>query len=101
MFKYSLAMLAFSAIPAMATDNLVSTHKVRFDQVSFTCGEITRSGKVVRFIRSDPEAKYVPEFRPAANDPLAKSWDITYRIICEGGYRQPTITPYWGEGFIY
>ena len=80
---------------------LVSTHKVRFDQVSFTCGEITQSGKVVRFIRSDPGAKYIPEFRPAASDPLAKSWDITYRIICEGGYRQPSITPYWGEGFIY
>ena len=103
MFKYALALLALTTIPAMATDNIVSTHEVRFKQVSFTCGEINQSGKVVRFIRSDPSAKYIPEFRPAADDPLTKSWDITYRIICEGGYQQPSITLYSGstEGSVY
>ena len=102
MFKYALATLALTSVPA-AAENIISSHAVRFDQVSFTCGEINQLGKVVRFIRSDPGAKYIPEFRPAADDPLAKSWDITYRIICEGGYQQPSITLYSGgiEGSVY
>ena len=36
MLKHSLAILALTTIPAMAADNIVSTHEVRFDQVSFT-----------------------------------------------------------------
>jgi len=95
MFKHSLAILALTTLPAMAAD-VVSSHEVRFDQVSFTCGEMNQAGKVVRFIRSDPGAKYIQEVQPAADDPLAKSWDITYRIICEGGYQQP-ITAHSGS----
>ena len=89
MLKHSLAILAISTIPAMAADSVVSSHDVQFDQVSFTCGEMNQGGKVVRFIHSDPGAKYIQEVQPAADDPLAKSWDITYRIICEGGYQHP------------
>ncbi len=96
MLKHSLAILALTTIPAMAADNIVSTHEVRFDQVSFTCGEMSQGGKVVRFIHSNPGAKYIQEFQPAADDPLAKSWDVTYRIICEGGYQQP-ITAHAGS----
>ena len=48
MLKHSLAILAISTIPAMAADNIVSSHDVRFDQVSFTCGEMNQAGKVVR-----------------------------------------------------
>ncbi len=92
MLKHSLAILAITTIPAMASDTVVSSHDVSFDQVSFTCGEVNQSGKVVRFIHTNPGAKYIPEFQPAADDPLAKSWDITYRIICEGGYQQSNIT---------
>ncbi len=89
MLKHSLAILALTTLPAMAADTVVSSHEVRFDQVAFTCGEINQGGKVVRFIHSDPGAKYIQEIQPAADDSLAKSWDITYRIICEGGYNQP------------
>jgi len=96
MLKHSLAILAISTIPAMAADNIVSSHDVRFDQVSFTCGEMNEGGKVVRFMRSNPGTKYIQEVQPAADDPLAKSWDITYRIICEGGYQQP-ITAHAGS----
>lgn len=96
MLKYSLAILAVTTIPGMAAENVVSSHEVRFDQVSFTCGEISQGGKVVRFIHSNPGAKYIQEFQPAADDALAKSWDITYRIICEGGYQQP-ITAHAGS----
>ena len=56
------------------------------------CGEMkASSGKVIRFIHSTPSAKYIPEFEPAATDPMAKNWDITYRIIYEGAI-QPPIT---------
>ncbi len=89
MLKHSLAILALTTLPAMAADTVVSSHEVQFDQVAFTCGEMNQAGKVVRFIRSDPGAKYIQEFQPAADDPLAKSWDITYRIICEGGFQKP------------
>ncbi len=88
MFKQALAVLLLTATPLTA-GTVVSSHEVRFEQVAFTCGEINQGGKVVRFMHSDPGAKYIPEFQPAADDPLAKSWDITYRIICEGGYQQP------------
>lgn len=96
MLKQSLAILALTTIPAMAADNIVSSNEVRFDQVAFTCGEIDQNGKVVRFIRSNPGAKYIQEFQPAADDHLAKSWDITYHIVCEGGYHQP-ITAHAGS----
>ncbi len=90
MLKHSLAILIATAVPAMAADNVLSSHKVQFEHESFICGELkAASGKVVRFIHSTPPAKYVPEFEPAATDPLAKSWDITYRIICDGAMRPP------------
>jgi hypothetical protein len=41
----------------------------------------------VRYIHTNPGAKYIPEHELAAGHPLAKSWDITYRIICEGGWK--------------
>ena len=88
MLKHSLAILIATAVPAMAADNVLSSHEVRFEQESFICGQINDSGKVRRFIHSTPPAKYIPEF---ATDPMAKSWDITYRIICEGAI-QPPIT---------
>jgi hypothetical protein len=91
MLKHSLAILIATAVPAMAADNVLSSHEVRFEQESFICGQINDSGKVRRFIHSTPTAKYIPEFEPAATDPIAKSWDITYRIICEGAI-QPPIT---------
>ena len=91
MLKHSLAILMATAVPAMAADNVLSSHVVSFEQESFTCGQINNSGKVRRFIHSTPTAKYIPEFEPAATDPMAKSWDITYRIICEGAI-QPPIT---------
>jgi hypothetical protein len=87
MLKKALAVLIVTATPALASGAVVSSHEVRFDQISFTCGEMNQGGKVVRFIHSNPGAKYIPELQPAASDPLAKSWNITYRIICEDGYR--------------
>jgi hypothetical protein len=91
MLKHSLAILIATAVPATAADNVLSSHEVRFEQEDFICGKINDSGKVRRFIHSTPPAKYIPEFEPAATDPMAKSWDITYRIICEGAI-QPPIT---------
>jgi hypothetical protein len=85
MLKHALAVLIATSVPALASDAVVSSHEVRFDQIAFTCGEMKSGGKIVRFIHATPSAKYIPEVRPAPGDPLAKSWDITYRIICEGG----------------
>ncbi len=48
--------------------------------------------KSADFIHSIPQAKYIPELEPRAGDPLAPSWMITYRIICEAGYRRPNLT---------
>ncbi len=89
MLKYPLAILIATAVPAMAADNVVSSHVVRFEKESFICGQIKDAGKVRRFIHSTPTAKYIPELEPAATDPTAKSWDITYRIICEGDTQLP------------
>lgn len=91
MLKLSLAILISTIVPAMAANNVLSSHEVRFEQETFICGQTNVSGTVRRFIHSIPTAKYIPEFEPAASDPLAKSWDITYRIICEGAI-QPPIT---------
>ena len=87
------AVLTAAPIPAAAADT-VSTHTVQFDKVSFMCGEANESGKVVRFIHATPEAKYLPEYEPDATDPLAKSWGIIYRNICERGAHQPTLAAY-------
>ena len=87
MFKHSLAILIATTIPAMAANNVLSSHELRFEQETFVCGTMEDSGKVRRFIHSTPVAKYVPEFEPAAEDPLFPSWIITYRIICEGGFQ--------------
>ena len=78
--------------PARAADTILSSRTVQFDQVSFTCGETNDSGKVVRFIRAAPALKYLPEFEPAATDPLSKSWNIVYRNICDRGASQPSLT---------
>ena len=91
MLKHSLVILIATAVPAMAADTVLSSHVVRFEQQSFICGQISDSGTGRRFIHSTPTAKYIAEFEPAATDSMAKSWDITYRIICEGAI-QPPIT---------
>ena len=88
MLKQTLAVLVVTTVPALAADTVVSSHEVRFDRVSFVCEEKNEFGKLVRFIHTTPGARYIPEHELAADDPLAKSWDISYRIICEGGYRQ-------------
>jgi hypothetical protein len=88
MLKHALAILTVTTVPAMASGNVISSHEVRFDQVTFECGKTNEAGKAARFIRTNPGTKYIPEQELSANDPLAKSWDITYRIICEGGWKQ-------------
>ncbi len=92
MLKTSVAILIATTAPTLAADKVVSRHEVRFQDQTFICGEIKDRGKIRRFIHSIPEAKYIPEFEPQADDPLAKSWLITYRIICEGGFRRPNLT---------
>ncbi len=57
MLKHSLAILAITSIPAMAADGVVSSHDVRFDQVSFTCGEMNQ-GRQGRALHSfEPRRK--------------------------------------------
>ncbi len=97
MFKSSIAILIAATIPAMAASNVVSRHEVRYEDQTFICGKIEHRGAVRRFIQSIPPAKYIPEFEPRAGDPLAESWLITYRIICEGGYQQPNLTAKLGR----
>jgi hypothetical protein len=92
MLKASIALAIATTTSASAANNVVFRREVRFQDQTFICGEIKVRGKVRRFIHSIPEAKYIPEFGPRAGDPLAPSWQITYRIICEEGYRQPHLT---------
>jgi hypothetical protein len=93
MLKPALAILVTTTIPAMAAGKILSIREVRFEHESFICGEIkASSGRVVRFIRSTPPAKYIPEYEPSARDPLAKSWAITYRIICGGNAQGQKLT---------
>ena len=92
MLKASIAILIAATTPALAANTVVFRHEVRFQDQTFICGEIKAGAKFRRFIHSIPEAKYIPEFEPQPGDPLAQSWQITYRIICEGGYRRPNLT---------
>ena len=92
MLRASIAILIATTISALAANNVVFRHEVRFQDQTFICGEIKERGKTRRFVHSIPEAKYIPEFEPRAGDPLARSWQITYRIICEEGYRPPPLT---------
>ncbi len=85
-----LAALIVMTVPALA-DDIVARHEVHFDHLPFVCGEKNESGKVVRFMHLTPTLMYLPENELTPSDPLAKSWDIAYRIFCEGDY-QPTET---------
>ena len=87
MLKRALAILSVTTLPALASDHVAASHEVRFDQVTFECGQKNEAGKTVRYIHTTPGAKYIPEQELAANHPLVKTWDITYRIICEGGWK--------------
>ncbi len=81
----SAAHLLFIAatVPAMGEETLSASHTVQFREASFTCGDTNQSGKVVRFMRATPASKFLPEYSPSESDPLAKTWDIIYRNICE------------------
>ncbi len=97
MLKSFIAILIGTTIPASAADNVISRHEVSFEGQTFICGKIEDRGDVRRFIHSIPQAKYIPEFEPSANDPLARSWLITYRIICEGGYHRSNLASHGGR----
>jgi hypothetical protein len=92
MLKASIAILIATTTSLPAANTVVFKHEVRFQDQTFICGEIEDRGKIQRFIHSIPEAKYIPEFEPKAGHPLARSWQITYRIICEEGYRRSPLT---------
>jgi hypothetical protein len=55
----SLAALVVTG-PALA-DDVVASHEVHFDHLSFVCGQKNESGKVVRFMHSTPALKDLPE----------------------------------------
>jgi hypothetical protein len=93
----SLVILIAIAVPAMAADNAQLGREVQFEGQSFTCGKIQDAGKERYFIHSTPAAKYIPEFQPASDDPLAKSWILTYRIICEGRDQQSNLIAHSGS----
>jgi hypothetical protein len=98
MFTHTLAILIATTVPALAGGKIISVHEVRFEHESFICGKVkAASGKVVRFIHSTPPAKYISEYEPAARYPQAKSWDMIYRVICEGGYQRPNLTSRLGH----
>ena len=92
MVKTSIAILIATTTSALAANTVVFRHEVRFQGQTFICGEIKDRGKIRQFIHSIPEAKYIPELEQQASDPLAKSWQITYRVICEKSYRRPNLT---------
>lgn len=92
MLKSSLAILIATLTPASAANNALTRHEVHYEDQTFICGSMRQGGKIRRFIQSIPPAKYIPEYEPPAGDPLAPSWMITYRIICEGGNEQPSVT---------
>ena len=71
MLKTSVAILIATAL-TLAADKVVSRHEVRFQDHTFICGEIKNLGKIRQFIHSIPEAKYIPEFEPQADDPSPK-----------------------------
>ncbi len=91
MRKLALAIL-IATTPAVAANDVVSRHEVQFQGETFICGQINVGGKIRHYIHSIPQAKYIPEYEPSASDPLARSWLITYRIICEGGSMRPNLT---------
>lgn len=97
MLKSSLALLIATAAPALAADHGAAKHEVRFEDQTFICGSVSEGGKIRRFIHSIPPAKYIPELEPRTSDPLAPSWRITYRIICEGGHERPNLTAHLGR----
>jgi hypothetical protein len=136
------------AFPALAAD-IVSSHEVRSDQVTFVCGEKNDFGKGVRFMHATRGAKYIslflvvlffssagqaqqlgngeryqtypyykeificgetpekdgkrrrligepyepriPMLEPKKDDPIWKSWDLIFKIICKNFYQQPNI----------
>jgi hypothetical protein len=97
MLKVSIAILIATTTSALAANTVVFRHEVRFQDQIFICGEVQDRGKIRRYIYSIPETKYIPEVEPRAGDPLAQSWQITYRIICEGDYRRPHLTAHLGR----
>ncbi len=88
----ALTLMLATTIPAFAADKVVSRHEVRYQDQIFICGEVKDKGRIRRYIHSIPEAKYIPELEPRASDPLAKSWLITYRILCEKDHVKPNLT---------
>ena len=86
----SLAALVAMTVPALA-DDIVASHEVHFDHLSFVCGQKNESGKVVRFMHSTPALKDLPENELPSSDLLGKSRDILYRIFCEGDNRTETL----------
>ncbi len=91
MLKTSVALLIATTISTFAADRILSRHEVRYEDQAFICGEIQDRGKVRRFIHAIPDARYIAEFEPRADDPLARSWLLTYRIICERGSRPAVV----------
>ena len=63
MLQHSLAILIATTVPAMAADNVLSSHEVRFEQESFICGQINDFGDSSPLHPFDPDGKIHPRVR--------------------------------------
>ena len=91
MRKLALAIL-IAATPAAAQNAVEFSHEVRFQSVTFTCGQ-TNDAQPRRFMYATPSAKHLPMYEPLPDDAKAQSWAIVYRMICENAYVRQARTP--------
>ena len=70
MLKHSLAILIATAVPAMAADNILSSHKVQFEHESlYLRGDKSGFGEGRPFHSFDPAGKIHPGVRASCDRP--------------------------------
>jgi len=106
MFKPTLAIPVATAVPAVAAvlaflfvgssagqaQQLRSgeRHQVyAYEKQTFICGETTDKEGKRRSLVGEPYEPRLPMMEPQKDDPLWKSWDIIFKVVCKDFDQQP------------
>ena len=101
MFKHIFAIFMATTIPALAADTVAGQARqlgnserhqtYAYEKEVFICGETAEKEGKRRSLVGEPYEPRIPMWEPKQDDPMWKTWDIIFKIVCKNFDQQPNV----------
>ena len=102
-----LMPLAATTVPGFAEDtvarqapqlgNVERSRTYTYEKQVFICGEAPEKDGNRRRLIGEPYEPRISMLEPNKDDPMWKTWDIVFKIVCKNFYQQPNIDTALGK----